>query len=319
MKAIEQLQKELAKKGFNVKLASELKQEEKLRTGIMALDDVLDGGISICEGGHRIELFGAEAAGKTTVALHIIKKFQQLKKVCAFIDAEMSYDKDWAENIGIDNDALIVIQPNSLEDFGNLLVDLLPTVDLVVIDSVVGLIPEGESERETAEPQMALSARVNALITRKIYHALGEHPVTMIFINQLREKVGVMYGNPYTTGGGRALKHLYNTRIEFKTGKLIESGTGEEKENVGIEIRLHGVKNKKGKPYRKAEFDLYFNGTIDNKKSLFYTGLRYGLIERAGNTYTFGEIKGIGQEKFKEEMKDTDWKSLEDRLMEKLK
>ena len=294
MNKLDQLQKELAKEGYLIKRASELHREEKMRTGVFGIDYVIDGGISLCEGGHRIEFFGAESSGKTTFALYIIKKFQELGKNCAFVDAERSYDKDWGEKIGIDNEKLLVIQPNSLEEMGNLFVKIIPQLDLIVIDSVVSLIPLGEAERDTESVQMALSARVNSLITRKIYHALGDKLVTMIFINQLREKVGVMYGNPNTTAGGHALKHMYNTRVEFKAGKPIEV----EKEKVGLEIKLNCIKNKKGKPFHRTEVDFYFNGYVDNKKSLFYAGQKYGIIERAGNSYKFEEQKFVGQEKF---------------------
>jgi len=317
MDKIEKIQKELLKEGHLIKRASEIKNENKIRTGIFALDYVLTGGISMCEGGHRIEFFGAESSGKTTFALYIIKKYQELGKICAFIDGEKSYDKDWGEKLGVKNDDLLIIYPDSLEEAGNLFVKVIPQVDLLVIDSIVSMIPTGESERDTEEAQMALSARVNALITRKIYHALGDRMVTLIFINQMREKVGVMYGSPYTTGGGRALKHMYNTRIEFRAGKPIEV----DKEKVGLEIHMNCVKNKKGVPYRKAELDFYLNGYLDNRKSLFYTGLKYNVIEREGNSYKYGDIKVIGQEKFLEAMPDTDknWKKIEEEIWKRLK
>ncbi len=315
MKKIEQLQKELNKAGFLIKRASELHKEPKLRTGVFAFDFVIDGGISLSEGGHRIELFGAESSGKTTFALYIIKKFQEQGKLCAFIDAEKSYDKDWGEQLGIKNEDLLIIYPETLEQAGDLFMEIIPKVDLVVIDSVTSLIPIGEAERETEKVQMALSARVNSLITRKIYSALGDKLVTMIFINQLREKVGVMYGNPYTTPGGHALKHMYNTRVQFRAGKPIEV----EKERVGIEIFLNCVKNKKGKPFRKTSVDFYLNGHIDNNKSLFFAGLQFNIIERAGNTYKFGEKEGVGKDNFIATLTDKDWKKIEIEIWKRLK
>jgi len=315
MKVIEQIQKQLGKEGYSIKLASEIEKDEIIRTGIFGLDYVLSGGIHVCEGGHRLEFFGAESSCKTTIALYVIKKFQSLGKTCAFIDAERSYDKDWGEKLGIDNENLLIIYPNTLEEFGDLMVKLLPTIDLFVIDSIASLIPSGEAERDTAEAQMALSARVNSLITRKIYGSLSNHKTAMIFINQLREKVGVMYGSPNTTSGGHALKHFYNTRIEFKSGKPIE----EKDEKIGIELKLNCTKNKKGKPYRVTEIDFYLNGHLDNNKSLFYAGLRFGCIERTGNTYEFNNIKAVGQEKFLSEMTEEHWTNLEQKIWEVMK
>jgi len=315
MKKLEQLQKELAKEGYIVKKASELQSGEKIRTGIFSLDYVLGGGISTDEGGHRIEFFGAESSGKTTFALYVIKKYQQLGKACAFMDAEMAYDKDWGEQIGVDNQNLLIIQPDSLEEAGDLFVKIIPQVDLLVIDSIVGLIPAGEAERETEKVQVALGARINSLITRKIYHAVASKPITLIFINQLREKVGVMYGNPYTTAGGHALKHMYNTRIEFRAGKPIK----EKEEKIGIEINMNCVKNKKGKPFHKAQVDFYLNSHLDNKKSLFYAGIRFGVIERSGNTYSFKDAKVVGQEAFMEEIKAETWDKIEGEIWERMK
>lgn len=303
-------------KNFKVKRASEVINEEKLRTGIYALDYVLDGGISQCEGGHRIEFFGAESSGKSTFALYIIKKYQELGKTCIYIDAENSYDQTWAKIVGVNNEELIVINPEYQEDVGDLFIKIIPEADLIVIDSIVGLIPKEETERDTDEPTMALQARVNALITRKIYRAISGRKTTIIFINQLREKVGVMYGNPYTTGGGRALKHLYSTRIEFKAGKPIDIGSGDNKERIGMEINLKCVKNKKGIPYRDAIIDFYTNGTIDNKKSLFYSAIKNGIIQLSGKTYTFNDKKAVGKEVFMELLTDKDYKEIENKIWE---
>lgn len=311
--------KNLLGKDYLVKMASEIEQEEIIRTGVYPLDYTLDGGIRFCEGGHRIEFFGAESSGKSTFALYVIKKYQELGKVCAYIDAEHSYDKKWAKTIGVDNDNLLVFSPNSLEEVGDLFVRLIPEVDLIIIDSIVGLIPEEEVKRDTNQPTMGLQARVNALITRKVYKAIAEKKTTMIFINQLREKIGVMYGNPYTTGGGRALKHMYNTRIEFRAGKPIDVGSGDKKERIGYEINLKCTKNKKGKPYHKAVIDFYFNGHIDVKKTLFFSGLRLGVIEMNGKTYTFGKTKIVGRENFQEELPEKEWIKIEKEIWKRTK
>ena len=314
-KTLDQIQKELVRAGYIIKRASELSKEAKIPTGVFALDWVLDGGISIAEGGHRIEFFGSESCGKTTFALQVIKKFQELGKKCAFVDAEQSYDKEWGEKQGIDNDNLLLIYPDTLEQLGDILVKTIPQVDLLVIDSIVGMIPEGEAERDTAEAQMALSSRVNSLITRKIYHATTGRNTTIIFINQIREKVGVMYGSPMTTGGGHALKHMYNTRIEFKVGKPID----ENDERIGLELKLNCVKNKRGKAYRKAEIDFYTNGHLDNAKSLYYAGIKFAVIQRNGNTYEFKDVKAVGESKFMEAMQPKDWVELETEIWKVMK
>jgi recombination protein RecA len=164
-----------------------------------------------------------------------------------------------------------------------------------------------------------LQARVNALITRKIYRTIAHRKTTMIFINQLREKIGVMYGNPYTTGGGRALKHMYNTRVEFKLGKPIDTGSGDKKERIGYEINLKCVKNKKGKPYHTAVVDFYFTGNIDNKKSIFFNALRLGVIELSGKTYTFGEKTAVGKDNFLNLLTDKDLEKIEKELWKRAK
>jgi len=312
MNKINQLQKELSKKGYNIKKASEIKKEEIIRTGIFALDYVCDGGIRICEGGHRIEFWGAEGTGKTTFSLHIIKKYQELNKTCVFIDAENSYDVEWANKIGVDNNNLVIIKPSSLEEFGDLMYEIIPKVNLIVIDSIISLIPKEELERNTDQPTMALSARINALISRKIYSALANKTTTLIFINQLREKVGQLYGDPFTSGGGHALRHLYNTRIQFKLGKSII----QKDEKVGYEINLRCIKNKKGKPYRTSQVDVYLDGYIDNKKSLFYSALKYGIIKKSGSWFEYNNIKEQGKEALIKKIKD--WNKIEDEIWRRL-
>ncbi len=305
-------------KNYNVQKASDVIKGEPLRTGIFALDYTLSGGIYLCEGGHRIEFFGAESSGKSTFALHIIKKYQAEGKVCVYMDAEKSYDKEWAKIIGVDNDNLLIVEPDSLEQAGDLFVKLIPEVDLIVIDSIVGLIPEEEIDRDTNQPTMGLQARINALITRKCYKALIGKKTSMIFINQLREKIGG-YGNPYTTGGGRALKHFYHTRVEFRAGKPIDIGSGDKKERIGIEINMKCTKNKKGIPYKKAVMDFYFTGNIDNKKSLFFAGLKYGAISLSGKTYTYKDKKAVGKDKFITLLTEKDYKNIEREIWKRMK
>jgi len=319
MSNLKQLQKELERKGYNIKFASEIKEEQKIRTGVFALDYVLGGGISLCEGGHRIELYGAESTAKTTLALQVAKKYQELNKLSVFINAEKDYDKAWAEVLGVKNDKMLIVNVDTLEQCGDVLTTLIPKVDLIILNGIVSLICEEEIERETNEPTMALAARVNALITRKIYNAIGNRTTTLIFINQLRERVGQLYGDPFTRGGGRALKHFYSTSIYTKAGKNIELGKGENKEIIGKEIILKCVKNKKGVPNRVASFDFYFDGKIDNIKSLLHQAIRFGIIKQSGAWVEYKNTKVQGKEKLIESLTEKDWKEIEEEIWKNLK
>lgn len=306
-------------KNFNIKRASDIVIEPKIRTGIFSLDYVLDGGIAQCEGGHKIEFYGRESSGKTTFALQVVKKFQSLGKNCVWINAENSYDTKWATKMGVDNEKLALVNPASLEDAGNVLIQLIPVCDLIVLDSIVALIPEEEIEKDFEDKTMASQAKVMSPICRKIYKTLGTNKPVIIFINQIREKVGVMYGNPETTAGGRALKHLYDSRVEFRLGKPIDVGTGVNKERVGNTICIKCEKNKKGKPKRTAEIDFYFGGEIDNVKNLFFSAVKYGIIKRAGAWFEYKEIREQGKESLINKLEDSDWEDIEKEIWERIK
>ena len=306
-------------KNYAIQKASDIKQTEVIPTGVFTLDYCLSGGIKVCQGGNFIEFFGAESSGKSTFALHVVKQFQKENKICVWIDAENSYDKTWAKKIGVDNENLLILKPEDLEQAGDLFVKLIPETDLIVVDSIINLIPQGEAERDTSEVQMALQARVNSLICRKINKAIAHQTTTIIFINQLREKVGQLYGNPYTTAGGRALKHLYHTRIEFKSGKPMDIGSGDKKERIGVEINIKAVKNKKGIPHRKGVIDFYFDSTIDNKKSIFFAGVKFNVIEFSGKTYQFGDKKAVGKDNFMELLDEKDLKEIGKEIWKRIK
>jgi len=313
---LKELKQELSKK-YNLKWGSEIIEKDKISSGIFPLDYILDGGLAQCEGGHRIEFWGKESCGKTTFALHIMKQFQSLGKTVAFIDAERSYDKKWASQIGINNEDVLMVYPDCLEDFGNMMPTLVPVVDLIVVDSIASMIPSEEEEKEVEKATMALAARINAKITRKIYNSVRETYPVIIFINQLRKKVGQMWGNPNTSGGGHALLHFYNTRVEFKTGAPIDIGTKEDKERIGYEINLNCIKNKRGKAYRTSTVELYNTGEIGHRKALFFAGVKYALIERKGNSYIYNDIKIAGKENFLEQF--TDWDKLEEEVWEQIR
>jgi recombination protein RecA len=320
MTKVELVKEELKKKGFKIKVASEIKEDEKIRTGIFVLDYVLDGGIYRGEGGHRIEFYGKESSAKTTFALYIIKKYQELGKKCIYINAENSYDKMWAEMIGIDNKKLELAYPDSLEEAGDMLVEFIPKYDLIIVDSIPSLITQEELDGTLEENKyMASQAKVMSPMMRKLYSATQDNFTTILFINQLREKVGIAYGNPTNTPGGRALKHYYNTRVEFRLGQPIDEGTKELKERLGYEIHLRCEKNKRGKPHRAGVVDFYFEGNIDNKKSLFYSAIKYGLITQAGAIYTHGDQKFKGKDEVFEKLTDKDWKRLETEIWKSVK
>ena len=306
-KAFDQLAKELESK-YNAKRASEIKIEPKIRIGLYPLDYVLDGGIAQCEGGHKIELFGRESSGKTTLALKIIAKYQELNKRCVFINAENSYDPEWAEINGVKNDNLLVVKPETMEAGGDLLISLIAKVDLIVVDSIVAMIPIEELEGGLEDKHMASQAKILAPMCRKINEAYKDYKTTIIFINQIREKLGVMYGNPETTSGGRAIRHLYDSRIEVRAGQPLEmdiaEGEKKSKEKVGFEMNLKCVKNKKGRPHHQAIADFYDTGTFDNRKSLLFAGIKYGIIKFSGKTYEYGEIKAVGKDAFMELLTD---------------
>jgi recombination protein RecA len=326
------VKEELKKKGFNIKLASEIKEGEKIKTKLFPFDFVLDGGIYQGEGGHRIELSGKENSGKTTFTLLVMKRFQDLNKSIMYINAENSYDKKWAETLGVNNDKVYIAQPESLEQAGDMLYEFIGKYDLIVIDSIPSLITLEELDGTMEENKyMASQAKVMSPLTRKVYSATGDKFTTIIFINQIREKVGCMYGNPENTPGGRALKHLYHTRVEFRIGQPIEESIdGEEtdkkeekkkkdKVRIGHEINIKCIKNKRGKAYRNAVVDFYYNGTFDNKKALLYNAIKFGLITGGGAWYQYEGNKFNGKKEILEKLTDKDWDKIEKEIWSLIK
>lgn len=306
-------------KNYKVQKGSDIIVEPKIRTGVYPLDYCLDGGISQYSGGHMIEFYGGESSGKTTFALKVIARYQKLGKVCAFINAESSYDPQWAKTLGVDNDNLLIIIPDTLEEAGECLLEMIPKVDLIVIDSIVALVPEAEIDRDLTEKTMASQASVNSPMCRKINRIRNQYKTTVIFINQLREKVGVMYGNPEHTAGGRALKHLYDSRVQFRAGKPIDVGSGDKKERIGMEINIFAKKNKKGRAYRRGVIDFFITGEIDNKKCLFFSALKYSVIELSGKTYTYNKKKAVGKDNFIKLLTDKDWEHIEAQIWKAMK
>lgn len=304
-------------KNFGLKRASSQKEFETIRTGIYALDYVIDG-IKLCEGGQKMEFYGNESCGKTTFALKVVKRFQELGKACIWVVSE-SFHGDWAEKLGVDTSKLLLAYPESVEDATETILAITDKADLIVVDSVASLIPEAEAEKSMHEQTRGLQAKAYSQFCRKLYREMTHKTTTMIFINQIRMKMNVLYGNPEDTPCGKALKFMYDTRIQFRAGKPIEEGTKEKKERIGMEINLFGKKNKLGKSQRRAVLDFYFDGIIDNKKSLLFAGIKYNVIEFSGKTYKYGKKHAVGKDNFVKILEDNDWKAIEKEVWRRLK
>jgi len=306
-------------KNFGLKRTTKSKEIETIKTGLFAFDYCLGQGIQLVEGGHKIELSGKESSGKTTFALRTVARFQELGKICVWVVSER-FDDEWAIKNGIDISKLLKYYPNSVEDATEKILELVHDVDLIVIDSVASLVPEAELEKTMFEQTRGQGAKAYAQFTRKLYQKIAHETTAIMWINQIREKMGVMYGNPETTPCGRALKHMADTRIEFRPGKPIDKGVGDKKERIGIEINLKGVKNKMGTAQRRATIDFYFkDGKIDNYKNLLYAGIKYNVIEFSGKTYQFGKIKAVGKDNFIKMLTEENWKVIEKEVWLRLK
>ena len=262
-------------------------------TGSIALDVAL--GIGGLPRGRVIEVFGPESSGKTTVALHAIANAQAQGGIAAFIDAEHALDPDYAKNLGVDTDALLVSQPDTGEQALEI-VDMLirsGALDVIVIDSVAALVPRAEIEGEMGDSHVGLQARLMSQALRKMTGALNNSNTTMIFINQLREKIGVMFGSPETTTGGRALKFYSSVRLDIRRIESLKDGT----DVVGNRTRVKVVKNKVASPFKQAEFDIMYGKGISREGSLIDVGVEQTIIRKAGAWYTYdGDQLGQGKE-----------------------
>jgi len=294
------------------------KKIEKIRTGYFAFDYVIDE-IKLVEGGHRIELYGKESSGKSTFAHILATTFQKLGKIVVWIVSE-GFDEEWANHWGVDVDKMLFHYPEHCEDACDKIIEIAPKVDLIIVDSVASIIPEAELKKSMSEKTRGAQANVYSQFTRKFYKTTAHENTTFVCINQLREKMNVMYGNPETTPCGRALRHLYSSRIEFKIGKPIDIGQGDKKVRIGTELKLHGYKNKLGVSKRTSIVDFYFeDGRLDNKKSLLYAGIKYGVIDLSGKTYSYGKYKVVGKDKFKETLPEDIWLKIEKEVWDRIR
>jgi recombination protein RecA len=265
-------------------------QIEIVSTGSIALDLAL--GVGGLPRGRVVEIYGPESSGKTTLALHCIAEAQKAGGVAAFIDVEHALDPAYARNLGVDLDDLLVSQPDTGEqalDIAEMLVRS-NSVDVVVIDSVAALVPKAEIEGDMGDAHVGLQARLMSQALRKLTAAISKSRTMMIFINQIREKVGVMFGNPETTSGGRALKFYASVRLDVRKLEAIKIGT----DVVGSRTRVKVVKNKVAPPFKVAEFDLTYGKGISKTGSLIDVGLERNIVGKSGSWYTYGDTR-IGQ------------------------
>ncbi len=290
---------------------------EVIPTGAIALDVAL--GIGGLPRGRVVEIYGPESSGKTTVALHAIASAQQAGGVAAFIDAEHALDPEYADRLGVDTNSLLVSQPDTGEQALEI-ADMLVrsgAIDLVVIDSVAALVPKAEIEGDMGDSHVGLQARLMSQALRKMTGALSGTGTTAIFINQLREKIGVMFGSPETTTGGRALKFYSSIRLDVRRIETLKDGG----EAVGSRTRVKVVKNKVAPPFKQAEFDIIYGHGISREGSLIDMGIEHGFVRKAGAWYNYGEDQmGQGKENARSWLRTNPdmANELEKRIMEKV-
>ncbi len=270
-------------------------------TGSIALDIAL--GIGGLPRGRVVEIYGPEASGKTTVALHAVASAQRAGGIAAFIDAEHALDPEYAKRLGVDTDALLVSQPDTGEQALEIADMLIRSgaLDVIVIDSVAALVPKAEIEGDMGDSHVGLQARLMSQALRKITGALSNSGTTAIFINQLREKIGVFFGSPETTTGGKALKFYASIRLDVRRIETLKEGA----EAVGNRTRVKVVKNKMAPPFKQAEFDIIYGEGISREGGLIDLGVEHGIVRKSGSWYTYeGDQLGQGKENSRGFLKD---------------
>ena len=283
--------------GSLMKLGSDqVRKIPSISTGALSIDLAL--GIGGVPKGRVIEIYGPESSGKTTLSLHIAAEAQKAGGVAAFIDAEHALDPIYASALGVDVDELLVSQPDTGEqalEIANMLIDS-EGVDVVVIDSVAALVPQAEIDGEMGQSHVGLQARLMSQALRKLTSSINKTQTTVIFINQIREKIGVMWGSPETTSGGRALKFYASVRIDIRRIETLKIGA----EMIGNRVRAKIVKNKVAPPFKEAQFDIMFGQGISREGSLLDVGVDHGIVRKAGAWFTYDEIQlGQGKENSK--------------------
>jgi recombination protein RecA len=316
--AIEQIRNKFGE-GAIMKLGEAKKMDvEAISTGCLSLDLAL--GVNGVPRGRIIEIFGPEMSGKTTLALHILAEVQKQGGIGAFVDAEHALDPEYAKKIGVNIDELLISQPDTGEQALEIVETLVRSnaVDVIVVDSVAALTPKAEIEGEMGEQYIGLQARLMSQALRKLAGIIGKTKTVLIFINQIRHKIGVLFGNPETTPGGLALKFYSSVRIEIRRTDQIRKG----EEVIGNRVKVKVVKNKVAPPFKVCEFDILFNEGISLASDILETGLNYEVIKKSGNTYLFNEKKlGVGKEAAKEFLKQNPqlMEEIRKKILEKVK
>ncbi len=299
--ALAQIEREFGK-GSIMKLGeTKALNVEVIPTGSLSLDLAL--GVGGLPRGRIIEIYGPEASGKTTLAMHVAASAQKQGGLAAFIDAEHAFDPEYAKNLGINIDELLISQPDTGEQALEIAETLVRSnaVDVIVVDSVAALVPKTEIEGEMGEAQMGLQARLMSQALRKLSGAVAKSKAVIIFINQIRMKIGVMFGNPETTTGGMALKFYSSVRIDIRRAEQLKEG----ETIIGSRTRAKIVKNKVAPPFKQAEFDIMYGVGISHQSELLELGAKYGLLQKSGSWILSGELKlGQGREASKQYLKD---------------
>ena len=316
--AISKIEKDFGR-GSVMKLGDQnIDDVEVIPTGSLALDAAL--GVGGYPKGRIIEIYGPESSGKTTLAIHAMAEAQRSGGIAAFIDAEHAFDRFYAAKLGVNVDDLFISQPDNGEQALEIADQLIRSsaIDIIVIDSVAALTPKAEIEGDMGDNKVGLQARLMSQALRKLTATINKTQTTCIFINQLREKIGVMFGNPETTTGGNALKFYASVRLDIRKVGQIKEGD----DVVGNQVRVKVVKNKVAPPFKKAEFDLMFNEGISKVGEIIDLGVENGVIKKSGSFYSYNDTRlGQGRDAVKNVLRDNPdlMDELETQIMEKLK